>query len=190
MKTLFALLAVVLLSGCAHKNASFYGTKGTPQTVTLLAVAVSDEGDNSELKGNDFLRREIENKIIAEMTAKGFKCMQITDTGEPSHTLIVWSKGVERRTYTKGVSSSPNLVTGGTDVSGGGSYTRKIVSADAILYKMKPAPPHSKIAQSYASGDGRGKGYLSKIAADLSGGVTLSEAYQSVFLEAALSVFE
>jgi hypothetical protein len=196
-----AVLLWILLTSCATPT-SFYGTKSVPATIGALAIQISDESDNSELRGNEFLKQEIVRRVITDLSSIGVRCISEQDTGmTPSHVLVLASGGIEKHTHMRPVETTQTYHTS-TDsqgniynystpsVSGGGSYSTRTVQITATLLRRNQDGSFTKVSQSYAGGDGQGfleRRFRSTV---LAPDKPISDMYISVCIEAALSLFE
>lgn len=191
-----------LLASCTTSSTSFYGTKSTPAAVGALRIQISDESDNSELRGNEFLQSGILARVNTELTLIGVKCITEQDKNlSPTHVLLLSSGGIEETTHISPVQTTKNYHTGmdsqgntynysTPSVSGGGSYSSRLAKVTAILFHLNQDGSLTKISQSFAKDDG-----LSFMERQLRGTILepkkpIADVYASVFLEAALSLFE
>jgi len=164
---------------------------------------VEDGLDNSELRGNSFLQKEIIDHITQELARIGISAFSQSDHKSKlaSHVLVLKSGGVSERTFQRPVVTTQSYHSGFNaqgqacnystpKVSGGGTYTRRNITVTATLYMILADGKLSELCRSYAKGDGQNCVERELRSTVLMSNKKLGDRYIRVFTDTALSVFQ
>jgi hypothetical protein len=195
-------IAIILLVNSCVTTTSHYGTKLTATDVGVVLLQLDDRDDNSELRGNQFLKDEIIAGIATKLHERGITAIAgpSTDMEGVSHILVLKSGGVSKKTgvrpvrttyqHHSGINSAGQAHSYSTPhVSGGGTYSVTLVKVTATLYSVDKNGSQAEVCRSYAKGDGQNilEGYVRSAA--VVPRKKIAPRYIRTFTDAALSVF-